>query len=158
MIGVSEDFTPVVFIVDDDASVREAIKRLLLSAGLRCETFATAGDFLARSRSPLTGCLLLDVRMPSTSGLDLQAVLSQSGIDLPIVFITAYADVPLTVRAMRAGAVGVLTKPFDDQALLDAVYQAFEYERVRRGDRAEITRLRQRFDTLTAREREVLSH
>ena len=150
-------FTPTVFVVDDDPSVRTAVKRLLASVGLACETFQNAAEFLTRAERGVSGCLVLDVRMPGASGLDLQRVLNQAGTDLPIIFVTAHADVPLTVRAMKAGALEVLTKPFDDQALLDAVYHAIEQERVRSHDRDELHRLRERFDTLTAREREVMA-
>jgi FixJ family two-component response regulator len=150
-------FTPTVFVVDDDPSVRTAVKRLLASVGLACETFQNAAEFLARAERGVSGCLVLDVRMPGASGLDLQRVLNQSGTDLPIVFVTAHADVPLTVRAMKAGALEVLTKPFDDQALLDAVYHALEQERVRSHERDELHGLRERFETLTAREREVMA-
>ncbi len=150
-------FTPTVFVVDDDPSVRTAVKRLLASVGLQCETFSTAAEFLIRCEHGVSGCLVLDVRMPGASGLDLQRMLNQAETDLPVIFVTAHADVPLTVRAMKAGALEVLTKPFDDQALLDAVYQALEQERVRSHDREELHRLRDRFDTLTAREREVMA-
>jgi FixJ family two-component response regulator len=154
---MNEHFSPTVFIVDDDPSVRTAVKRLLGSVGLPCETFQNAAEFLIRAdRGNLSGCLVLDVRMPGASGLDLQRILNRTGTDLPIIFVTAHADVPLTVRAMKAGALEVLTKPFDDQALLDAVYQALEQERVRSHDRDELQRLRERFETLTAREREVM--
>ena len=150
-------FTPTVFVVDDDPSVRTAVKRLLASVGLHCETFSTAAEFLIRCEHGVSGCLVLDVRMPGASGLDLQRILNQAETDLPVIFVTAHADVPLTVRAMKAGALEVLTKPFDDQALLDAVYQALEQERVRSHDREELHRLRDRFETLTAREREVMA-
>ena len=150
-------FTPTVFVVDDDPSVRTAVKRLLASVGLHCETFSTAAEFLIRCEHGVSGCLVLDVRMPGASGLDLQRILNQAETDLPVIFVTAHADVPLTVRAMKAGALEVLTKPFDDQALLDAVYQALEQERVRSHDREELHRLRARFETLTAREREVMA-
>ena len=150
-------FTPTVFVVDDDPSVRTAVKRLLASVGLQCETFSTAAEFLIRCEHGVSGCLVLDVRMPGASGLDLQRILNQAETDLPVIFVTAHADVPLTVRAMKAGALEVLTKPFDDQALLDAVYQALEQERVRSHDREELHRLRDRFETLTAREREVMA-
>ena len=150
-------FTPTVFVVDDDPSVRTAVKRLLASVGLQCETFSTAAEFLIRCEYGVSGCLVLDVRMPGASGLDLQRILNQAETDLPVIFVTAHADVPLTVRAMKAGALEVLTKPFDDQALLDAVYQALEQERVRSHDREELHRLRDRFETLTAREREVMA-
>jgi FixJ family two-component response regulator len=146
-----------VFVVDDDPSVRTAVQRLLVSVGLACETFANPSDFLYRAGHGVSGCLVLDVRMPGASGLDLQRVLNQTQVDLPVIFVTAHADVPLTVRAMKAGALEVLTKPFDDQALLDAVYQALEQERMRRQDRQELGRLRERHDTLTAREKEVMA-
>jgi FixJ family two-component response regulator len=154
---MADVFTPTVFVVDDDPSVRTAVKRLLASVGLQCETFSTAADFLIRCERGVSGCLVLDVRMPGASGLDLQRILNQAETDLPVIFVTAHADVPLTVRAMKAGALEVLTKPFDDQALLDAVYQALEQERVRSHDREELHRLRDRFETLTAREREVMA-
>ncbi|HET7217055.1 MAG TPA: LuxR C-terminal-related transcriptional regulator, partial [Vicinamibacterales bacterium] len=124
--------------------------------GLPCETFGSALDFLKRAEHGVNGCLLLDVRMPGLSGLDLQQMLAAAGHDLPIIFVTAHADVPLTVRAMKAGALEVLTKPFEDQALLDAVNQALERERVRRTGREELQRYRERFNSLTAREREVM--
>ena len=149
--------TPIVFVVDDDSSVRGALRRLLTSVGHTCETFGSADEFLGRLDPDLTGCLLLDVRMPGLSGLDLQQALNARGNDLPVIFLTGYADVPLTVRAMKAGAVEVLTKPFEDQALLDAVGHALEQERVRRVEREELRRYRGRFETLTAREREVMS-
>lgn len=148
---------PTVFIVDDHPSVRAALKRLLGAVGLECETFATAADFLRRIEEGATGCVLLDVRMPGLSGLDVQQKLNDLGLDLPIIFLTAYADVPLTVRVMRAGALGVLTKPFEGQALLDAVHQALQHERVRRAEREELRRCTERFQTLTAREREVMN-
>jgi FixJ family two-component response regulator len=145
-----------VFVVDDDASVRTAVRRLLGSVGLPCETFGTATEFLKRAEQGVSGCLLLDVRMPGPSGIDLQRMLTAAGHDLPIIFVTGHADVPLTVRAMKAGALEVLTKPFDDQVLLDAVYQALERERVARIQRDELNLLRGRYETLTAREREVM--
>ena len=154
---MADVFAPTVFVVDDDPSVRTAVKRLLASVGLQCETFSTAAEFLIRCEHGVSGCLVLDVRMPGASGLDLQRILNQAETDLPVIFVTAHADVPLTVRAMKAGALEVLTKPFDDQALLDAVYQALEQERVRSHDREELHRLRDRFETLTAREREVMA-
>ena len=145
-----------VFVVDDDASVRTAVRRLLGSVGLPCETFGTATEFLKRAEQGVSGCLLLDVRMPGPSGMDLQRMLTAAGHDLPIIFVTGHADVPLTVRAMKAGALEVLTKPFDDQVLLDAVYQALERERIARIQRDELHLLRSRYETLTAREREVM--
>jgi len=146
-----------VFVVDDDRSVRTAVRRLLSSVGLQCETFGSAAEFLQRVDRTVTGCVLLDVRMPGLSGLDLQRMLNAAGNDLPIIFVTAHADVPLTVRAMKAGALEVLTKPFDDQALLDAVYQALDREIARRIEREELQRYRDCFEKLTAREREVMS-
>jgi len=112
---------PTVFVVDDDPSVRTAVERLLVSVGLPCETFSTAPEFLKRAEAGLVGCLVLDVRMPGPSGLDLQRMLASAGHEIPIIFVTAHADVPLTVRAMKEGALEVLTKPFDDQAFLDLV-------------------------------------
>ena len=146
-----------VFVVDDDPSIRTALKRLLASVGLACETFGSALEFLKRAEEGPAGCVLLDVRMPGPSGLDLQRMLRASGNDLPIIFVTAHADVALTVRAMKAGALEVLTKPFDDQVLLDAVFQALEAERVRHDEREELRQCRSRFQTLTTREREVMT-
>jgi FixJ family two-component response regulator len=145
-----------VFVVDDDASVRRAMKRLLASVGLPCELFATAAEFLERARRGVAGCLLLDVRMPGLSGMDLQRVLNENGNGIPVIFVTAHADVPLTVRAMKAGAMEVLTKPFEDQILLDAVSNALARDRERRAMREELDRYRQRFDELTPREQEVM--
>jgi FixJ family two-component response regulator len=153
---LAEEFVPTVFVVDDDVSLCAAVKRLLGSAGFRCETFESAGAFLRRAADGVTGCVLLDVRMPGLDGLDLQRRLNQDGNDLPIIFVTAYADVPLTVRAMKAGALEVLTKPFEASVLLNVVQVALELERVRRIEREELRRWRQRFSTLTAREREVM--
>ena len=149
--------TPTVYIVDDDVSVRTAIQRLLGSVGLACEAFGSASELLARADSRFFGCIITDVRMPGPSGLELQRALAAGGNDIPIIFVTAHADVPLTVRAMKAGALEVLTKPFDDQVLIDAVHQALEQARTRKQDHDEIQRLRERFDTLTAREREVMA-
>jgi FixJ family two-component response regulator len=145
-----------VFVVDDHQSVRSSLKRLLTSVDLRCETFASAADFLPRAARGITGCVLLDVRMPGLSGLDVQQKLNEAGNDVPIIFLTAYADVALTVRAMKAGAVELLTKPFEAQVLLDAVARALEHERARRTAREELRRCRERFETLTSREREVM--
>src|SRR5262245_28000534 len=111
---------PTVYVVDDDPSVRVAIARLLVSVGLPCESFGTAADFLKRAEEGISGCLVLDVRMPGLSGLELQRALAESGEHIPVIFVTAHADVPLTVRAMKEGALELLTKPFDDQTLLDA--------------------------------------
>jgi FixJ family two-component response regulator len=154
---MTESPVATVFVVDDDPSVRTAVQRLLASVGLPCETFANAAEFLARSAAGVSGCVVLDVRMPGASGLDLQRLLNQGQLNLPVIFVTAHADIPLTVRAMKGGAIEVLTKPFDDQALLDAVFQGLEQERVRRHDRRELQRLRELYETLTAREREVMA-
>ena len=149
-------FVPTVFIVDDDPSVRTAVRRLLASVGLPSESFETATDFLKRAESGITGCLVLDVRMPGPSGLDLQRALNAAGQDIPIIFVTAHADVPLTVRAMKAGALEVLTKPFDDQALLDAIHEAIEIDRKQRTAAHDVAELQAGYETLTAREREVM--
>jgi len=154
---VHNNFIPVVFVVDDDASVRYAIRRLLESVGVSCETFASALEFLARVGTTTSGCIVLDVRMPGGSGLELQQKLNDLGCDLPIIFVTGYADVPVTLRAMKAGALDVITKPFEDQVLLDAVTQGLERDRVRHAQRVELHGLRTRFETLTAREREVMA-
>jgi FixJ family two-component response regulator len=146
---------PVVFVIDDDPSLRNALTSLLRSVGLRVETFGSAREFLAGQRPDAPGCLVLDVRLPGLSGLDLQVELAAAQLDLPIIFITGYGDIPMTVRAMKAGAVEFLTKPFRDQDLLDAIQQALERDRVAREQRVEIAALRRRFDTLTPRERDV---
>jgi FixJ family two-component response regulator len=153
-VGASPKAT--VYVVDDDPSVRIAIARLLVSVGLPCESFATATDFLKRAEQGLSGCLVLDVRMPGLSGLELQRALSAGGQDIPVIFVTAHADVPLTVRAMKEGALELLTKPFDDQVLLDAVNNALRIADLRReaGDRRRV--LQARYETLTPREREVM--
>ncbi len=152
-----ESRAPAVYVVDDDPSVRTAIKRLLASVGLPCETFGSADAFLERSDQAQSGCLVLDVRMPGLSGLDLQRVLNSRQNELPVIFVTAHADVALTVRAMKAGAIEVLTKPFEDQALLDAVHEALARDRVRSAERRELRQLRELYATLTGREREVLA-
>ena len=144
-----------VFVVDDDQSVREALKSLIKSVGLRVETFATAREFLQSRRSDLPGCLVLDVRLPGLSGLDLQREMAEANIYTPIIFITGYGDIPMTVRAMKAGAVEFLTKPFREQDLLDAIQQALDQDGAARKERAEIEDLRTRFDSLTPRERDV---
>jgi FixJ family two-component response regulator len=148
---------PTVFIVDDDASVRKALVRLVISAGLRAEAFASAAEFLARSPGGEHGCLLLDVKMPRTTGPELQRQLAENGIDLPVIFVSAHVDVPLTVRAMKDGAFEVLTKPFQDDVLLEAVRQAIARDDQRHRDRAEFEELRQRFETLTPKQREVMA-
>jgi RNA polymerase sigma factor (sigma-70 family) len=148
---------PTVFIVDDDASVRDALKRLLRSVGLRCELFGLAQEFLRYRRPDLPSCLILDVRLPGTSGLDLQRQLADAEIQIPIIFITAHGDIPMSVRAMKAGAVEFLPKPFRDQDLLEAIHIAMERDRTRRQRETEIAAVRARFETLTPREREVVA-
>ena len=146
----------IVYVVDDDSSVREAIKSLIRSVGLRVETFGTAQEFLKSARPDAPGCVVLDVRLPGLSGLDLQRELAANGSNLPVIFITGHGDIPMSVRAMKAGALEFLTKPFRDQDLLDAIQQALERDRGARQQRSETAGLRERFDSLTAREREVM--
>jgi FixJ family two-component response regulator len=146
----------IVFVVDDDASVREGLGSLIRSAGLRVETFASAQEFLARPRSDVPSCLVLDVRLPGLSGLDLQKRLAEVNIEIPIVFITGHGDVPTSVQAMKAGAVEFLTKPFVDRDLLDAVKQAIKRDRAARRQEAEMAELYDRYESLTPREREVM--
>jgi FixJ family two-component response regulator len=152
-----KDTDAIVFVVDDDSSIREAIESLVKLAGLRVETFGTAQEFLRSKRADLLGCVVLDVELPGLSGLDLQSELAAHGIKLPIIFITGYGDIPMSVRAMKAGALEFLTKPFRDQDLLDAIEQALERDRAARQHASEIAELRERFDALTSREREVMS-
>ena len=147
----------VVFVVDDDPSVRRAIKLLLESIGLEVELFGSAQEFLPRGPTKGPGCLILDVRLPGVSGLDFQRQLNEAKINIPIIFISAHGDVPMTVRAMKAGAIEFLTKPFRDQDLLDAVQVALERDRARRQREGEIATLRERFESLSAREREVVA-
>jgi FixJ family two-component response regulator len=147
---------PVVFVVDDDASLRHALTNLLRSVGLRVETFGSAREFLDSPRPDAPGCLVLDVRLPGLSGLDLQRELTAAQLDVPIIFITGYGDIPMTVQAMKAGAVEFLTKPFRDQDLLDAIQHALERDRVAWHRRAALVALRQRYALLTPREREVM--
>ena len=147
---------PVVFVVDDDPSVRRAIKRLVESVGLRVETFGSAQEFLRSERPDSASCLVLDIRLPGISGLDFQRELAKAGIHIAVVFITGHGDIPMTVRAMKAGAVEFLTKPFRDQDLLDAIQQGLERDRTRRAQESEVAALQERFESLTPREREVL--
>jgi FixJ family two-component response regulator len=146
----------VVFVVDDDAAVRDALGSLIRSAGLRVESFASAREFLARSRVDLPSCLVLDVRLPGLSGLDLQKRMAEANIEIPIIFITGHGDVPMSVKAMKAGAVEFLTKPFRDRDLLDAIHQAIKRDRKARGERAQMTMLYDCYESLTPREREVM--
>jgi FixJ family two-component response regulator len=147
---------PIVFVVDDDASVREAIQSLIMSVGLRVEAFETARDFLGSKLLDAPGCVVLDVRLPGLSGLDLQRELAAHAVKLPIIFITGHGDIPMSVRAMKAGAVEFLTKPFRDQDLLDAIQQALARDRDSRQQQSQIAELRARFEDLTAREKEVM--
>jgi len=146
-----------VFVVDDDPSVRSALKRLVASVGLNCETFTSADDFLREGHPVSAGCLVLDVRMPGASGLDLQNQLGRSGYCLPIIFLTAHGDVRTSVRAMKAGAADFLTKPFHEQELLDAIQHAIERDRDARKKHEERLRRRRQYESLSARERQVLS-
>jgi FixJ family two-component response regulator len=145
-----------VFVVDDDAAVREALRALIDSVGLRVELFGSAGEFLQRKLPHLPSCLILDVRLPGKSGFDLQRELAEANIGIPIIFITGHGDIPMSVRAMKAGAVEFLAKPFRDQDLLDVIQLALERDRATRQREAEIATLRDRFESLTPREREVL--
>ncbi|MGD0511885.1 MAG: response regulator transcription factor [Terriglobales bacterium] len=146
-----------VFVIDDDALVRAAIQGMLKSVGLRSEAFATPQEFLRTNRSDEPSCLILDVRLPGINGLDFQRKLADTGIQIPIIFITGHGDIPMSVKAMKSGAVEFLTKPFRDQDLLDAIYQALDRDRVARQQQSELTNLRKRYESLTTREREVLS-
>ena len=148
---------PTVFVIDDDKAVRSATKNLLESVGLRAETFASPREFLSSERKNSPGCLVLDVRLPGTSGLDLQKELAALNVDIPIVFITGHADVPMTVQAMKAGAADFLPKPFRDQDFLDAVQKAIGLDRDRREQEAGLAGEKQRFSSLTPREREVMA-
>jgi FixJ family two-component response regulator len=149
---------PIVFVVDDDDSVRQAITSLVSSVGLRVQAFATAYDFLRHVRPDAPACVVLDVRLPDLSGLELQRELAQEGRRIPIIFITGHGDVPMSVQAMKAGAVEFLTKPFRDQQLLDAIQQAIDRDRVERRRRHELDELKRRYESLTPREREVMAH
>ena len=148
--------SPTVFVIDDDASVRAAIQGMLKSVGLPSETFGTTQEFLGSKRAGGPSCLVLDVRLPGISGLDFQRELAEVGLQIPIIFITGHGDIPMTVKAMKSGAVEFLTKPFRDQDLLDAIYQALELDRVTRQKQSELAELRARYESLTAREREVM--
>ncbi len=151
-----KDSDPIVYVVDDDESVRDAVQRLIGSVGLRVQTFGSTRDFLSAKRPEAPSCLVLDVRLPDSSGLELQRDLAAAGIEIPIIFVTGHADVPMTVRAMKAGAVEFLTKPFRGQELLDAIQDAIGKDRVAWNERAQMADLRSRYDSLTPREKEVL--
>jgi len=148
---------PTVFVVDDDDLVRASIQGLLKSVGLRSEAFGMAQEFLHSKRPDGPSCLVLDVRLPGVNGLDFQRELVDAGIRIPIIFITGHGDIPMTVKAMKSGAVEFLTKPFRDQDLLDAIHQALDRDRVARQQQGELGALRERYESLTAREREVMS-
>jgi FixJ family two-component response regulator len=145
-----------VAVIDDDPDIREALRGLLRSVGLHVQLFASVQEFLGTARPDLPGCLILDVRLPGRSGLDLQDELAKANMHLPVIFISGHADVPMSVRAMKAGAVEFLTKPVRDQDLLDAIQLALASDRARRADERSFARLRADFDTLTPREREVM--
>ena len=149
------DSEPIVFVVDDDSSVRKALQRLVQSVGMKVETFAGAREFLARLPYAGPACLVLDIRMPGLSGLDLQEELAQAGVSLPIVFITGHGTIPMSVRAMKAGAIDFLEKPFEDQALLDLIQQALAQDQETRSAKAEKSEIHRRFASLTAREQDV---
>ncbi len=146
----------IVFIVDDDLSVRRSTERLIKSAGLKVQIFTSAQEFLKNARFEGPACLVLDVRMPGLSGMDLQRELTQAGIHIPIIFITGHGDIPMSVRAMKAGAVEFLTKPFRSRSLLDAVHAAIELDRSAHKERSETGELREHYEQLTPREREVM--
>src|ERR1700732_2401615 len=147
--------SPTVFVIDDDAGVREAIQGLLKSAGLRCTSFGTAEEFLRNKPPDGPSCIVLDVTLPGVNGLDLQRQLADAGVRIPIIFITGHGDIPMTVKAMKSGAVEFLTKPFRDQDLLDAIHQALDRDRAMRQRQSELKDLLKRYESLTPREREV---
>jgi FixJ family two-component response regulator len=148
---------PIVFVIDDDRMIREGLQSLIRSVGLRVETFASAQDFLAAKRPDTPACLILDVRMPGLNGLELQRKLSEANVYIPIIFITGHGDIPMSVKAMKAGAVEFLTKPFRDQDLLDAIQVALERSRSSQESEKAVSELKARFDTLTPREQEVMA-
>src|SRR5882672_6658576 len=153
---VTTEPASIVFVVDDDPSIRRAIKRLVESVGLHVELFGSAPEFMSSSRPEVTSCLVLDIRLPGISGLDFQRELAEAHVHVPIIFITGHGDIPMSVRAMKAGAVEFLTKPFRDQDLLDAIQVALKRDSTTRQHQAETATLRERLDLLTPREREVL--
>jgi FixJ family two-component response regulator len=148
---------PMVFVIDDDAAVRASIQGLLKSVGLRFESFGTAQEFLSSKRPDGPSCLVLDVRLPGINGLDFQRELANTGVQIPIIFITGHGDIPMTVRAMKSGAVEFLTKPFRDQDLLDAINQALDRDRAMHQQQSELAGLRKCYESLTPREREVMT-
>ena len=148
--------SPTVFVIDDDDLVRAAIQGMLKSVGLRSETFGAAQEFLRSKRPDGPSCLVLDVRLPGVNGLDFQHELTEAGIRIPIIFITGHGDIPMSVKAMKSGAVEFLTKPFRDQDLLDAIYEALDRDRATRQERSKFAELLKRYEALTTREREVM--
>ncbi|TMD72633.1 MAG: response regulator transcription factor, partial [Chloroflexi bacterium] len=148
---------PIVFVVDDDRSVRESLRRLLSSVGMAVEVFPNAQAFLSAPRRDAPGCLVLDVRLPGLSGLELQRELADSNVTLPIIFLTGHGDIPMSVKAMKAGAIEFLTKPFRGQDLLDTIRQAVERDRTARAERQELSELQRRYQSLTPRERDVMA-
>jgi FixJ family two-component response regulator len=154
---MKSEAVPTVFIIDDDRGMRQAIQDLVESVGLLAESFATGEEFLKRKRTNDPSCLVLDVRLPQMSGLDFQRRLAETGMQIPIIFVTAHGDVPMSVKALKSGAVEFLTKPFRDQDLLDAIQQALQCDRADRERQAEIHDLREHYHALTAREREVMT-
>ena len=153
---LQSDQKAIVHVVDDDPSMREALQDLFLSIGLETRTYATARDFLATAVSDAPGCLVIDIRLPDMNGLDFQLQLTETGVRLPVVMMTGYGDIPMSVRAMKHGAVDFLPKPFKDQDMLDAVLAAIERDQQRRAVDADISKLRERFGTLSAREQQVM--
>jgi RNA polymerase sigma factor (sigma-70 family) len=151
------DKFPIVFVVDDDKAVRKSLERLIKSVGLTVQAFSSAREFLESDPSAGPSCLVLDVRMPELSGIDLQKELGKMGYTIPIIFITGYGDIPMSVRTMKRGAIDFLTKPFNDQDLLDAIHRAIEKDKQTRREQDEIGTIQQRVDSLTPREREVFS-
>src|SRR5271163_1764969 len=148
--------TSTVFVIDDDAAIRESIQGLLKSVGLRSETFGTAAEFLRNKRPEGPSCLVLDVSLPGVNGLEFQRQLADAGIQIPIIFVTGHGDIPMTVKAMKSGAVEFLTKPFEDQDLLNAIHQALDRDRVTRRQQSSFAGLRRCYETLSEREREVM--
>ena len=149
--------SPTVFVIDDDVNVRASIQGLLKAVGLRSESFGTAEEFLSNKKPDGPSCLVLDVSLPGVGGLELQRKLADSGVRIPIIFITGHGDIPMTVKAIKSGAVEFLTKPFDDENLLNAIQLAFDRDRATRHQQDELTELRQYYESLTARERQVMS-
>jgi FixJ family two-component response regulator len=157
MTSSIRDEQPIVFIIDDDASVRDAVTDLLRSVGLDAQSFGSPYEFLQSTRSDAPGCIVLDVRLPGSSGLEFQRTLIDSNVQLPVIFISAHGDIPMSVRAMKSGAIEFLTKPLHEQQLLDAIQAGIERDRARRREAKVVAGLRERFDSLTPREREVLA-